>query len=159
MSTVQQILASKNVTLDQARSFIYANVNSPSVIFDAAHSAGLTSDMVGEIAGVSGSLVRNYFTQSGLDVQLLDGAVQNPHGVSDYVFLTDLVDGDVFLYNPLTQQGGRIYSFGRTITDVAVDDTGNIYVSDFNNVYKYTVGTGALTTLISSSGAFNSLAI
>lgn len=159
MSTTQQILANNNVTLEQARSFIYANVTNPSAIFNAAHSVGVTSDMLGEIAGVSGSLVRNYFTQSGLDVQLLDGATQNPNGISDYVFLTDLMDGDVFLYNPLTRDGERIYSFGRSITDVAVDATGNIYVSDFSNIYKYTVGTGAMTTLVPYGGSFNSLAI
>ena len=160
MSTVQQILANNNVTLEQAKSYIYANVNNPSAIFNAAHSVGLTTDMLGEIAGVSGSLVRSYFSQAGFDVQLLDGATQNPNGISDYVFLTDLVDGDVFLYNPLTQQGKNIYSFHRSITDVAVDSTGNLYVSDFNNVYKYTVASGSLTTLLSASGAlFNSLAV
>lgn len=160
MSTAQKILASNNVTLEAARGFIYSNVNNPSLIFNAAHAVGLTTDMLGEIAGVSGAMVRSYFTSAKLDNQLLDGApTQSPNGISDYVFLTDLVDGDVFLYNPLTQQGKAIYSFGRSITDIAVDDGGNIYVSDFSNVYKYTVATGGLSKLLSYPGDFNSLAV
>lgn len=170
MATAQQILAGLGVTMAQARNFIYENVDKPALIYTIAKSVGLTSDNLGEIVGVSGSLVRSYFSGNGLDVNALDGLVEQRPDYSalplnskatDYIFLTDLNDGDVFLYNPLTQSGKEIYSFDRQITDIAVDDAGNIYVSDFYKVYKYDIASNALTILVDYTigSGINSLAI
>lgn len=159
MATMQEILASNNVSVEEARNFIFANVDKPQLIFNAAVSVGLNTDMLGEIVGVSGALVRDYFSSRGLDPQGLDALPPPAGALSDYVFLTDLKDGDIFLYNPVEPSGRKIYSFDRTVTDIAVDETGNIYVSDFNTIYKYTLSSGTLQELARASGSLNALAV
>ena len=146
-------LAAVGVTLMQARAYIMARVNDPVAIYNAAKTVGLTTGMLAEIAGVSSSAVKSYFNINSVDWTKLNPAK------TDYVFLTDLVDGGVFLYNSVTQVGKKIYSFGRQVTDIAVDESGNIYVTDFSQLIKYDITAKSLQTLAFHNADLNSLAV
>lgn len=156
-----ELLSQYYITEQEASDWIELNVSNPSLIYNTARQYGIDSSMLAEIVtswvpGVNASLVEGFFNSQGLDGTALRASSS---AISDYVFLTDLNDGDIFLYNPVEQSGKKIYSFNKTITDIAVDETGNIYVSDFNTIYKYTLSSGTLSPLVSDSGSFNSLAI
>lgn len=152
MSAVAK-LASRGITVQQAKDYILANLNDPVSIFNAAKAVGLTTLMLAEIAGVPVATVKNYF-----DANRVDWAKLNP-AKSGSVFLTDLSDGDVFLYNPSTQTGKKIYSFGREITDIAVDEGGNIFVTGFQQLWKYDITDQTLKTLSFHNADLNSLAV
>ena len=152
MSAVAK-LASRGITVQQAKDYILANLNDPVSIFNAAKAVGLTTLMLGEIAGVPVATVKNYF-----DANRVDWAKLNPAKTGS-VFLTDLSDGDVFLYNPSSQTGKKIYSFGREITDIAVDEGGNIFVTGFQQLWKYDITDQTLKTLSFHNANLNSLVV
>ena len=151
MSAVAK-LASKGITVQQAKDYILANLNDPFTIFNAAKAVGLTTLMLAEIAGVPVATVKNYF-----DANRVDWAKLNPAKTGS-VFLTDLIDGDIFLYNPSSQTGKKIYSFGQEITDVAVDEGGNIFVTGFKQLWKYDITDQTLKTFFHNAN-LNSLVV
>jgi hypothetical protein len=66
-----------NVNLQQARDFVYANLNSPATIFDVAKQYGVTNAMLAEIygQGVSADDVRWFFSSKGFVPSQLDVTV------------------------------------------------------------------------------------
>lgn len=73
MSAVSH-LAQYNVTFQQARDFVYANLNNPAQIFSVAKQYGVTNAMLAEIygQGVSAADVRWFFGSKGFDAASLD---------------------------------------------------------------------------------------
>ncbi len=67
-------LSQFGVSVLQAREFIFANLESPISIFNAAYQYGLTNDMLAEIVGggVGAGDVRNWFAGQGIDAAVLD---------------------------------------------------------------------------------------
>lgn len=73
MTTATAVLARFNVSIEQARAFIEANIATPQAIMDAARDVGLTNAMLGEIVGgVSAAEVRSFFQSNGIDSNGLD---------------------------------------------------------------------------------------
>jgi outer membrane protein assembly factor BamB len=164
MSNTSSHLASLGVTLQQAREFVLHNLGNPKLIFDVAMSNKISSSMLAEIVandvpGITGSLVEAFFSQAGLPGNSLREFAASDKSVTDYVFLSDLVQGNIYLYNPLTGDNKIIYSFNRQITDIAVDGDGNIYISEFSKILKFNIDDGTLVTLINQNGYYNSLAV
>ncbi|MCO4757848.1 MAG: hypothetical protein KC477_07485 [Oceanospirillaceae bacterium] len=77
MST-ESHLAQLGVTIEQARNFIIANVQNPSVIFNVAKQHGITNQMLAEIyGGVTAETVQAFFDTKGIDSSELDVADDN----------------------------------------------------------------------------------
>lgn len=153
MTAAAAKLAAHGFTIEQARAYVFAHLDDAHSIFDAAAAIGLTTSMLAEIGDVAPSTVQQYFGGHGLDWTRLDPAR------TDWAFLTDLNEGDVFLYNAVTGQGRKIHSFDRSITDIAVDPDGNIFVTDFRKIVKFDVASGQLQTLATHDAFLNSLTI
>lgn len=64
-----QHLSQYGVSFQQARDFVYANLNQPAIIYQVALDHGVTSAMLAEIygQGVSAAVVENFFDGQGLD--------------------------------------------------------------------------------------------
>lgn len=154
--SLTNILAQHGVTVEQARAALAPLVATPDQFFAALDHYKLTTAMVAELAGVSEADARGYFAAHGLDAAKLDAHASVK---TDYVFLSDLSDGDIFIYNPQTGEGQEIYSFGRTITDIAVAGNGDIYATDFNGLYRFEWATGQMSQVVELSNSINSLAI
>lgn len=165
MSTAASHLATLGVTLQQARDFVVHNIGSPKVIFDVATTFKITSGMLaeiiaGDIPGITGAQIESFFTHSGLPGKSLNSYPANSSmAPTDYVLLSDLSQGNIYLYNPLTAENKIIYSFNRQITDLAVDGDGNIYISEFSKILKFNISDGSLENLTNYNGTFNSLAV
>lgn len=73
MATAAEHLAQYGVTVDQARAFILANIQTPSVIFDKAVQFGVTSQMLADVyGGVSAEAVQSFFDARGFNSRELD---------------------------------------------------------------------------------------
>jgi hypothetical protein len=73
--TAGEHLAKYGVSVAQAREFIVANLNSPTVIYNTAKQYGVTNQMLAEIyGGVTANDVRSFFNQLGFAAADLDGA-------------------------------------------------------------------------------------
>jgi hypothetical protein len=74
--TAGEHLAKYGVSVAQAREFIVANLNSPTVIYNTAKQYGVTNQMLAEIyGGVTANDVRSFFNQLGLAAADLDSKV------------------------------------------------------------------------------------
>jgi len=65
-------LASLGVTMQQAKDFIFANVNNPELIFDVALKFNVTTLMLSQITGFSTNVISEFFASFGLDTTKLD---------------------------------------------------------------------------------------
>lgn len=71
--TATQLLAQYGVTLQQARDFVNANLNSPGVVFSTCKQYGITTSMLGEIAGgYTSAQVTAFFSSHGINASALD---------------------------------------------------------------------------------------
>lgn len=157
MKTTQEVLAGHGVTMAQAHAYIAENLHQPDVVVDAAAALGLSVGMLAEIAAVSNDIALGFLEERHLDWRALNAHSTRP---TDYVFLTDMQDGSVFLHNALTGGTKMLHSFGRTVTDIAVDPSGKIYVCDFWKILEYDPSTGATRTVVSGlQQGVNSLTI
>lgn len=73
MSAFLKLLAI-GVTVQQAREFIIERLDAPAAIFNAAKAVGLTTSDLGEIVGVSSSIVQSFFTSRGINWYSLEFA-------------------------------------------------------------------------------------
>jgi len=71
MST-SSYLANFNVTIDQARTYVFDHLSSPQAIYGTARQFGISNEMLGEIAGYSASDVRSFFDAQGMPARELD---------------------------------------------------------------------------------------
>jgi hypothetical protein len=71
MST-SSYLANYGVSMELARNFILSNVGNPGLIFETARQFGVTNDMLGEITGYTGDVVRQFFRGYGMDDMALE---------------------------------------------------------------------------------------
>ena len=154
--SLTNILAQHGVTVAQAQAALAPLVATPEQLYAALNQYQLTTAMLAELAGVPESDARSYLAANGLDAAKLDA-----HGAAktDYVFLSDLNDGDIFIYNTQTGEGREIYSFNQQITDIAVASNGDIYATDFNGLHRYEWATGQLTQVLEVGNLANSLVI
>lgn len=76
---VTQHLAQHGVSFQEARDFVYANLNNPAHIFDVALTFGVTSSMLAELygQGVNATVVEQFFDSQGLDGARLSATVSN----------------------------------------------------------------------------------
>ena len=73
-------LAQHNITVEQARAFVFANLQTPALIYNGSINLNLTADMLAEIVGgVSATAVVDFFNSNGLDGNAL---VANDSGVT-----------------------------------------------------------------------------
>lgn len=70
--SAEEHLAKLGVTVQQAYDFIFANVDQPEKIFDAAFDAAVTTNMLSEITNISTNIICNYFDSAGFDCGELD---------------------------------------------------------------------------------------
>lgn len=154
--SLTNILAQHGVTVEQAQAELAALVATPDLLFATLDHFKITTAMAAELAGVSEADARAYLGANGLDAAVLDA-----HGAAktDWVFLSDLSDGDIFIYNAKTGEGREIYSFNQQITDIAVASNGDIYASDFTGLHRYEWATGQLSKVLTVSNQANSLVI
>ena len=70
MSYCRNVLSSYGLTFDQARTFIYANVSSPEILYETLGKYNLTFSMIAELygRGTSTELVKDYFHRNGFNV-------------------------------------------------------------------------------------------
>lgn len=149
------VLAQHGISVDTARQFLLQNLDHPDTIYNVAQQFQLTTPALAELAGVGHEDVNNYLNANGLSPTTLDAGGT---ATTDYVLLSDLRDGDIFLYNPVTATGKKLFSFGEGITDIATAANGDIYATDFNTIYRYEFATGTLSDIGTHGGAINSLA-
>lgn len=71
MST-SSYLANFNVTIEQAKGFVFAHLDDPTTIFTTARQYGITNEMLGEIAGYSADEVRGFFGSFSINAGELD---------------------------------------------------------------------------------------
>lgn len=72
MST-SSYLANFGVTIEQAREYVFANLDNPQAIFATARQFGVTNEMLGEIAGgYSAQQVQGYLAGFGIDASALE---------------------------------------------------------------------------------------
>ena len=79
MSSTQEYLASKGVTMEQAVGFIMDNANNPQLIYSKALVNGVTTAMLVDIVqqaipNIDASMVKGYFTSNHIDPSLLDAS-------------------------------------------------------------------------------------
>ena len=69
MSNVTTLLASYGISFDEAKSFIYSNLSTPSVIYEVAGNYGVTFEMLAELYGqsVTETEVKAFFSYLGFD--------------------------------------------------------------------------------------------
>lgn len=73
--TTPEYLAQFGITMQQAHDFVFANLGSPDHILSVAIQYGVTTAMLGDIAGgFTSTDVRSFFSEHGLDASSLDGA-------------------------------------------------------------------------------------
>lgn len=74
-----QHLAQYGVSFQQARDFVYANLDQPAIIYQVALNHGVTSAMLAEIygQGVNAAVVENFFQSQGLDGSRLSASNAN----------------------------------------------------------------------------------
>lgn len=132
--SLSSILAQHGFTVDQAREAVASLVSDPQQLYSALVQYRIPTAVAAELAGVSDADVKAFFGAHGIDASQLDtfGA-----DVTDLVFLSDLHDGDIYVYNPWTGEGEELFSFGRGINDIAVAPDGDIYGIDFSGVYRF----------------------
>lgn len=123
----EQHLAQYNVTMNQARDFIEANLDTPSVIFETAKEFGVTSWMLAEIyGGVSTMQTLKFFTDQGFDTREIDG------------------NGTIFSMNFENQQVGpyTLEAFGADLGDrykhTNLEGSAEIINTDGNNQLSVT---------------------
>jgi hypothetical protein len=74
--TTPDYLAQYGITMQQAHDFVFANLDAPDRILSVALQYGVTTTMLGDIAGgYSATDVRAFFSAHGLDASPLDGGV------------------------------------------------------------------------------------
>ena len=137
MTTVDY-LKGFGITLTEARDFILANINTPSVILQTSAEYGVTNRMLAEIyGGVSLQEVINFFDQAGLNSRVLDLVVSNVEIFShqDLDLNTDsiqplnstninaLASGDYWSNNTLT------YSFNTSFPEYYYSALSSSYLS------------------------------
>jgi hypothetical protein len=72
-------LAQYGVSVEQARGFIVANLQSPQTIYSVAREYGVTNQMLAEIyGGVTAADVRGFFSSLGFDAGALDPVASAP---------------------------------------------------------------------------------
>ncbi|MHB1121995.1 MAG: hypothetical protein ACYC0T_04635 [Ramlibacter sp.] len=71
-SRTSSYLANFNVTIEQARDFVFAHLDEPTTIFTTARQYGITNEMLGEIAGYSADEVRGFFGSFSINAGELD---------------------------------------------------------------------------------------
>jgi hypothetical protein len=72
--TTTDYLAQFGITMQEAHDFVFANLEAPALILSVALQYGVTTTMLGEIAGgYAASDVRGFFSEHGLDATPLDG--------------------------------------------------------------------------------------
>ncbi len=88
--TASELLAQYGITVAQAREWIMSKLSTPSEIYNAAVSFGVTSEMLAEIVapvvpGATADLVESFFTANGFDGSAL-GSGGSGGGASNEVF-------------------------------------------------------------------------
>lgn len=100
--TAAELLAKYAISVDDARDWIMAHLDSPHTIFNTAREFGISSDMLAELVapvvpGATADMVESFFSSYGLDGSLLrvPDSVPTPPGreilPSDMAALTKLV--------------------------------------------------------------------
>lgn len=173
MSSTQEYLASKGVTMEQAVGFIMANANNPQLIYSVALGNGVTTAMLVDIVqqaipNIDASMVKNYFTSHSIDPAPLDAAqIDVPLRTTPYVlgtsgwtatnmdagsgafnFVIDLAVAQTTAnYGGKTTKSGEvnIYNFGADDTIHFTNSGGvNIIINDTQNTTYLTVRESAL---------------
>ena len=134
MSTLDKLVA-MNVTVDEARDYIYANIGNAKNIFDAAKSGSLTAGDLANIVQLSEAEVVGYFSNAGWDV----AAMHNQR--TDVFMVSALNSGNVLAYDPSSGNTKPLFSFNTTITDIASHYSGNVYGISFDTLYKFDIST------------------
>lgn len=109
--SAETYLASRGITLQQARDFIMANLANPGLIFEVADEYGVTVTMLAEIVGHAEADVLAYFTAQGYSPVSLD----LPPGVTvpdARQFVMDNLDDPAHVFNV-------VRSYGLSTTSVA----------------------------------------
>jgi hypothetical protein len=89
-TTASQHLASYNVSMDEARTFIVNNIDNVGKIYNTAKQYGVTNEMLAEIYGhVEADTVQSFFLNHGFDSSLLDGKIET----ATSQFLSDKMSG------------------------------------------------------------------
>lgn len=109
---VTQHLAQHGVSFQEARDFVYANLNNPAHIFDVALTFGVTSSMLAELygQGVNATVVEQFFDSQGLDGARLSATASNSWDHVDLAKLdwTDIENSFMklsVLFRPLETSG------------------------------------------------------
>ena len=151
--TTEQKIAAAGYTMQEAREFITAVVDRPSLIAQKAAEAGLNLADLAHIVNVGVGEVVNYFATAGVDVNAVNGQKTNLSLVSD------LQSGDVYLYDPINAIGRKAFSFGTQITDIATAFNGDVYATTFSGLYRYDFATKKVEFVASLPMGANSLDI
>lgn len=73
--TTPEYLAQFGITMQEAHDFVFANLGAPDHLLAVALQYGVTTTMLGDIAGgFTSTDVRDFFSEHGLDASPLDGA-------------------------------------------------------------------------------------
>lgn len=106
--TTKEYLESLTVTMDDARTFITSNLNSPDLIFTTVQNAGVTNQMIAEIVGgVTVEQVEAFWVASGYDPSLLNGTTDDSNGTEEesYVFVNNNFSSLLSIININTNEG------------------------------------------------------
>lgn len=133
MTTAAQKLAEYNVSMDEAKAFVFANLSNPGLILTVCANVGITNAMLGEIAGHPGAAfsaqdVKAFFQAYGLNSIVLEPA--NGTATVESVSAGSMTEGNglvhtIFLASATTEDTLIPFSF----------DAGTTSAADFQYTY------------------------
>ena len=146
-------LNAMGVTQQEAKDFIYNNLNHPQNIFSASQKGNLTTKDLGEILSLPETEIVDYFTHFGIDVNSLNNQR------TDIFMISDLSSGKVWGFNAFNGINKELFSFNTTITDIATHHSGDVYGISFTDLYKYNFETQTVTHISKIGKEYNALEI
>jgi hypothetical protein len=144
-----QLLATYGITVDDARQWIVAHLETPKDIYDVAKAGGLTSDMIAEILdplapGLTGAMVEGFFTANGFDGAALRPAQPTQPEVEGEVLLPEALASLGFLVG-MNQNGGELSTAALRSAALAQLDDPSLYNELFNPANYYGAEDGVFT--------------
>ena len=151
--SAQEKLAAAGYTMAEAKEYILAYAANPHLIAEKSALVGLNVTDLAQIVNLPGNEVADYFATSGMDVNQVNGQKAN------ISLISDLSSGDIYLYDPQTAQGKKVFSFDREITDIAAAYNGDIYATSFSALYRYDFATQKVEKVSGLTYGANSLTV